>query len=721
MPSAREPPTSPQAIPKDQFYPQSASVLGPAVARQPASSPRPSPLRPNEGSAAEFRSGGKSIHVNPGVSNPYEPPSPLAHKRSVERLISAFRPSDTSPLKGRGDQPLPEVCRTHLQTELQELRNTLEKKQAQHEVIGAMAQAKSLVVDEQCIAQQVQQVQHVASEALEYEVKELCATVSSQQAEQAIFLQMLTGEIDDLKKQVKDSSKAGSPHSSPSLDSFVPEIDDLRNTVTSHQQWKSLQEKTFQSMRSEINALTLGLETLQQEMRAIQDVTAINKSAADLDMKQLRVEVDSKISQQQVQLKSWDVDIQSFKALAAQQQGSNGLADDVEKLMHLVSDWKSQHGSMIATMDSEVKTLRYELQGKEGQATGDAENQLLSICNSLQEHHKEEMEALQRSQQEMELKMKKQEDDYVQAMKRSTDLSLEMRSDMNYLRDFLEKSNIAQQGTDCPQEAIQMFLTLSAEVANLRQKHEDIQAIASNNDLMSASQLQAELKDLHSASEAQRSEVDDVLQQLLDQKKQLGALGAASKAVANVSEAENRAMRRSFEEQLLQQAEAIRLLSAQMIRVTDNLPTQPLPVPDPPALAQDGDVTSIKHDIDTLKLQTTLQRSLQATEVAKEAVAIQNQLHKVVGSERDARVQESTEMRALIKNLYKDMAELTQSLAPQPTERTKRAFGTYPTELLEPLEIKRLVTTDPILGSGSPDVVDCSGGETPFSAVFDRN
>jgi len=607
--------------------------------------------------------------------------------------------------------------RTHLQTELKELRSTLEKKQAQHQHIGAMVQTKLLTGDEQCIAQQVQQVSYVASEALEHEVKELCATVSSQQAEQAIFLQMLTGEIDDLRKQVQDSRKVGSPASSPQLNSFhTPEIDELRKMVMANEQWKLLQEKTVESMHSELDALTLGLQTVKQEMRAIQDLTAINKSSADSEIKHLRFEIDNTLSQQQVQFKSLNVEIQNMKALATQQQDSSSLSGEVDHLIQWMEGWKAQHGTMIAAMDSEVKSLRFELQEKEGHNAGAADNKLLSLYTSLQEHQKEELGALQRCQGEMERKQKKQEEDYVQAMKRSTDLTKEMQSDMIILRELLEKSNIAQQDDDYPQESVQMIKTLSAEVENLRQKHEEIRANVSSKDLMMASQLQAELRDLHGAAEAQRSEVDAVLQQLGDHKAQLGALGSASKAVANVQEAEARAMRRSFEEQLQQHTEAIRSLSAQMTRLTDNLPTQPLP--DAPMLAQDCDVTSIKNELDTLKLQSTLQRSLQTTEVAKEAAAIQNQLHKVVGSEREARVQESTEMRALIKNLYKDMAQLTQNLKPESKERTARTIGTYPTELMEPLEIKRLVTTDLSFGCASPDVVDCSAGEPPFSAVL---
>lgn len=146
-----------------------------------------------------------------------------------------------------------------LQMELKELKGILEKQYEQSQQHGATP--PSTAEDEQRIAAHVQRVQKAVATAPEVQVRELCATMACQQTEQEICVRMLRANMDVLQQQVQAL------------------------------------------LRSTLDTLMRDLGSLKQELRS-QDSAGL-KAQHEAAGRRLRDEVDSKISQQEVEFKAW--------------------------------------------------------------------------------------------------------------------------------------------------------------------------------------------------------------------------------------------------------------------------------------------------------------------------------------------------------------------------------------------------------------------------------
>lgn len=602
---------------------------------------------------------------------------------------------------------------TDLRTELKELRSSLERKHAHHQQVGAKARGSS--VGNSSVAsheskhmpssnkQQVQPVEQEVHKHLEHEVRELCASVGKQQMEQANFLKMLMGEINMLKDQVQASRAADHLDSEFMKVETARQIDELRTALAGQQQWKSLQEKTAQSVHSELDTLTSDVAVLKQQLKSsmeeVEEVLNFSSELATMKM-QLKAVNDLSMSRKN----DLDVDFKKFKAdmhaefqkmqassVPREENGGN-LANDVASLVECIDEWKAHHNATVEALETEVKNVRNDMQAKEVQSASATDKGILELRISFQEHQKQALAALHKIQADMERKMQMQAEEYVQSLKRNNDLTMQMQADMKYLLERGMGQGSAQQGDDLQQESLQQLRDLQAKVELLQQKHEDTHLI--HKDHATALQANADIREeFLSATQAQKSDVAALMQQIKEQKAEIGMITSVSKAAADMREAEVVSMRRAFEQHMQQHAEAMNSLKSQISGLNEELPAWRARRASTGDISgaqtsQDVDITRIKCELDQLKLQSTLQRSLTSTEVAKEAAAMHGQLHKVVGTEREARIQDTNEMRELIKSLFQELSRSNQhgnahpdDIASTTSTSSTRASGGYPSEL----------------------------------------
>jgi len=353
---------------------------------------------------------------------------------------------------------------------------------------------------------------------------------------------------------------------------------------------------------------------------------------------------------------------------------------------------------MIRDLNTEVENLRMKHEDVEAdldkKAAAQARADLVDIRSALQAQ-RSEVEAVQQQIKEQNVRL-------------DMELIGSPRLDLSF-----------------QQESLEMIRDVHAELEHLRQKHDSLGKGLASQDSSAALETQAELKDvrqqiqhqqaLHDQAglaqqimkQTQRLEMDAVQKQLKEQRAELDALRAASRASAEVRETEA-SIQEGFEEQLQQHAEAVKFLNGQVedlsrftkegLAAVHQLPMQfeadgTMLMPQ-----EDSNIKSIKADFDALKLQIIMQQSLRDTEVTKKADELRGKLQEVLGTERESRMQDSLELRALIKNLYVEMARFSKIVKSDRAEQTVseddgvngdvRQF-----ESNEPLDIGRIEVT----------------------------
>jgi len=576
---------------------------------------------------------GQAVPVRHGPARPL-PPRPLQDPEAASEQFSPAVSRLQSWQDGVGQSY---EFRTHppatqLQVEIKGLRRSLEKHH-EHAVLAAS--------EKQRIAQQTQQMQQGASG----NVTELRAMVVSQQSEQAASLQLLKSEVDVLRKHLLtlcELEDAGS---------YLNSIDDLRRAVADHQEQS---ERAFQSAHSEIKILMHDMGNVKHELRSVQELVVSQKGNVDAEFKQLRHEVEGKFSQQELQVNALQIEVINTRDAAAQKNNS-GLVDEVQQMFGRIEELRSHHGRLITTVESELKSFRHELQEMEMKSTSAAESKFAEFRGILQEQRKEAAGTWSKFQSELERLQKRQNEEFSDVVTRSNDLLMQTQSDMNSLRDLFDKRP-AQQDSSLQQESLATIRSLQAEIEHLRRRHEDFEA-----DLGKQDSSQAELREVRGAlqqqqalqdqaalaqqiaKQAQRLEVEAVQQQLKELKARLDTLGSTSK---------------SLQDQMGDLSD----FTKQGLASMQQLATQPMLSATVSTAGHDGEVAALKTELDALKLQISMQRSLRDVEVEKRAGALHEQMHEAVGSEREARMQESIETRSLIKSLYEETARLAKQL-----------------------------------------------------------
>lgn len=554
---------------------------------------------------------------------------------------------------------------TALQMELKELRATLESKS-----VDASQQA-GMIGDKR--------MQELMSE-----VAEIRTLVTTSQMEQASFLQMMRSEMDMLRKQVSTLGELDE------IANCQAAIGELRTQIQDHHQWRSFQDGKMDSALSGQESLMLDLNILKQEVRSIQDHTQLQKSKFESEMKSFKLESSKKIDEQVTQVKDTYAEVQKIQELVAKGDSRSAAAEEVQKLSRTIEEVRTNHGALKTVLESEVKSLKQTLGEKDLHVAATTEGKLAEFQSAVLEHQKETLETLSNFQTQIERVQRKQDEDYVEATCKNDDLLAKTRSDMDALRDLLGKA--APHDNAFAEESLAMIKTLQGEVDHLRQRQEEAGAEGSQSAPTSL-QTQAELRELRSllqqqqaladqaalaqqiAKQAQRLEVETVQQQVKEQKAQLESFSTTAQGLMEVRERETQSIRSHFEQQLQQHSDMVMSLNTQVGNLSQGLETmRALPTQALPATTQftgdAADVAEYKAEVEGLKRQLTSLRTMTELEGAKKEGAIQEKLDMVIGIERDARLQDSIETRALIKNLYEEVAKVAQNIKEQPAVST---------------------------------------------------
>jgi len=418
---------------------------------------------------------------------------------------------------------------------------------------------------------------------------------------------------------------------------------------------------------------------------------------------------------------------------------------DMNSLRELLDQGLAQKGSKFE--EEAIETLRdlraeVDLLGRRHDEFGaDLAKKDGQIALQVEAHFGEVQKALQQQaslQAEVEFLRRRHEEFRADLANKGLDISSQIQAHVGEIQISLQQQQALQDGKR-KEEAVEMIRHFQTESAYLRQKHEDFGTELANKDasISKVKELQADFEKLQISlqqqqaiqdqtalaaqvtKEAQRLEVESLQQHLQKQRVQLDALHAAAKAEAEVRDAEVRAMRQEVEE-------VVKKLSAQVANLDDFTKKGLASVQNPPRQPGDeAEVTSLRTELSAMKQNMGTQQSLQAAEMAKDAYTLHGQLQKVLGTERDARIQESIEVRALIRHLYEEMSLLNNDVKaacpaasslgfkspavqssgstsyPSSNPSSEKAIGSSgslnsmgkPTRLTEPLDIKQIEVT----------------------------
>lgn len=256
------------------------------------------------------------------------------------------------------------------------------------------------------LLQQALFTQHTTSVNLETQINEILDKNARQQAEQAAFLSTLRDEIIVLQQQLMSLRETESPQEAVS------------------------------------RALTLNVEALQAEHRAAQQFTVAQLNNLDVEMQKFRVDVDEKIAQQDLQIKSWHSEV-------------------LQRFATCIEESFSQHASLITAVVSEVKSIKTSAGDNEGQLITTMTSRLAgSQNNSPQEQQQINADSVQQVEAEEE------QTENSEALKKSKALLKKTQADLDSLRELLGKS-ITQGDHMLHQRCLERIKCLEVEEADL--------------------------------------------------------------------------------------------------------------------------------------------------------------------------------------------------------------------------------------------------------------
>lgn len=264
------------------------------------------------------------------------PPVPTQTPRvSVQLGTHSPRPPQQEP---RGSQHTPTAA---LQMELKELKRILDKQYGDQKM-SPLGQTRFSADDERRVAKQVQLVQKVASVAPESKVRELCVNVACQQAEQEIFLRMMSTSLDRLHQQVQALRPFNMEEPSQSMETLQQDVEPSEDSIP-----RAPSHRDSEAKRSQDRATAMKV-MMDAELQA---------SFADFCVKTMHETIGEELHRQSDTIKSLKIQMECLKEVAKQNFTSMEQVETVHNLKEQMSYLNEVTSQSLTALHSLIKQV----------------------------------------------------------------------------------------------------------------------------------------------------------------------------------------------------------------------------------------------------------------------------------------------------------------------------------------------------------------------------